>query len=126
QRHPGRAGPLRAGGAEVRAQVAQAGGGQYGVAGRVRHHVAVGVPGQPVDALPEQPGDPALPSGLVRVYVGTHPDDRNDHVRSSRCAATARSNGRVILNAASSPGTVHTGTPIFSASPASSVWSSTA
>ncbi len=72
QRHPGRAGPLRVVGAEHRAQVAHAGRRQQRVAGRVRGHVAVGVPGAAVVARPQQPGQPAVPAGLERVDV--HPD----------------------------------------------------
>ena len=51
------AGPLRLGGAEVAAQVAEAGGGQQRVAGGVRGDVGVGVPGQSGGLVgPGQPG----------------------------------------------------------------------
>ena len=75
--HPGRAGPLRPVGAEVRAQVAQAGRGEQRVAGGVGGHVAVGVPGQPGHAGPVQPGHPARPAGLEGVHVGADADPGN-------------------------------------------------
>src|SRR5699024_9146461 len=50
--------PPGLGGAEVRAEVAEARGGQQRVGGGVRGDVGVGVPGEPALALPEQTGEP--------------------------------------------------------------------
>ena len=65
--------PLRAAGAEDRADVAEPGRGQQGVAQRVRGHVAVGVTGAAVHAVPAQPGHPAHPAGLDRVHIRPEP-----------------------------------------------------
>ena len=70
QRHTARARVLRTPGAEHRADVAEPGRRQQGVAEGVRGDVAVGVPGAAVDALPEQTGDPTGATGLDRVHIG--------------------------------------------------------
>ena len=79
QSHAGRAGPLRAVGAEVGAEVAEAGRGEQRVAGGVRGHVTVGVTGQPAHVRPEQPGHPARPAGVEGVHVRADADPGNDH-----------------------------------------------
>ena len=131
QRDPAGARPLRTAGAEHRADVAEAGRGQQRVAQRVRGDVAVGVPGAAVDAGPEQPGHPALAARLDRVHVGAdaRPSSflRQDRRRSGRRRARQqqlgdrRSHAVVIGKASGSPGTVCTGSPTASTSPASSV-----
>ena len=111
QRDPARARPLGAAGAEHRADVAEAGGGQQRVAQRVRGDVAVGVAGAAVHAVPAQPGDPALPARLDRVHVGAHPHPHacplgESDVTSS--SASSRSHAVRTAKASGWPATVCT------------------
>ena len=78
---PARAGPLRIGRAEHRAEIAEPGRRQQRVAGGVRGDIAVGVPRAAVDAGPEQPGQPARAAGLDRVHVDADADPASSSSR---------------------------------------------
>src|SRR5205814_2005400 len=88
----------------------------------MRGHVTVRVAGEPGYAGPLQAGHPAGPVGGEGMHVGTDADAWDDHEprvpAASSASAYTRSTGRVILRAASAPGTVCTRTPIFSTNPA--------
>src|SRR6266508_1470686 len=92
QRDAGGAGPLGLRVAVVGAEVAETRRGQQRAAPGVARDVAVGVTGEPVDAVPQQTGQPARPPRGEGVYVGADPDPGNDHDSSSRySSATPRS-----------------------------------
>ena len=72
---PGRAGPLRLGGAEVAAEVTEAGRGEQRVADRVQHDVAVGVALEAHLLLgPIQSGHPHRTTGCEAVHVRADAD----------------------------------------------------
>src|SRR4051794_11390969 len=76
QRGTGRAGPGGVARAEVGAEVTEPRGAEQRVAGGMGRDVAVGVAGQSVDALPQQPRDPALATGFEGVHVDADPHPR--------------------------------------------------
>jgi phytoene dehydrogenase-like protein len=82
QRDAGRAAPLGLVGAEVRAQIAEPGGGEQRVAGGVRGDVAVRVAGQAGLAGPVEPGDVQRAALFEGVYVDADSDEREIRQRS--------------------------------------------
>ncbi|MCO5576786.1 hypothetical protein L7F22_030606 [Adiantum nelumboides] len=112
QRGPARPGPLRAAGAEHRAQVAEAGRGEQRVAERVRGDVAVGVPGAAVHtrataARPRGSRGRARPGARRCRCRPSSSFLRRDRGRgpASNRPAMRRSQAVVTLNATGSPAT---------------------
>ena len=76
--------PLGTIGAEHLADVAKPRRGQQGITQRVRGDVTIGMSGAAVSVSEQQTQQPARPSGLNWVYVGSEPDSGQSHCSSRK------------------------------------------